>query len=247
MSTRAMPKVPYRPSSHPALRRPDSPTLRVGSPPADGFAEVHHRVPMLSLDNAMNAEEMRAFDERIRRELGDEEVAVAYVGEPKLDGAGIELVYENGVLTVGTTRGDGRTGEDVTANLRKSASIPLSLETDAPARVSVRGEVTLPVARFERLNRARLAREQDPFANPRNAAAGALRQLHDLDVERLRALEFRAYALGEGVPPNVTTSCVLGSILKTQSALLGIAKQAPHGNSAAPRPIPKSSAIVAQE
>jgi len=191
--------------AHPALRRPDSPTLRVGSPPADGFAEVHHRVPMLSLDNAMNAEEMRAFDERIRRELGDEEVAVAYVGEPKLDGAGIELVYENGVLTVGATRGDGRTGEDVTANLRKSASIPLSLETDAPARVSVRGEVTLPVARFERLNRARLAREQDPFANPRNAAAGALRQLHDLDVERLRALEFRAYALGEGVPPNVTT------------------------------------------
>jgi len=191
--------------AHPELRRPDSPTLRVGAPPAEGFAEVRHRVPMLSLDNAMNADDMRAFDERIRRELGDEEVAVDYVGEPKLDGAGVELVYEDGVLAVGATRGDGRVGEDVTANLRKSASIPLSLEGDLPARISVRGEVTLPVARFERLNRARLERGQEPFANPRNAAAGALRQLHDLDIERLRALEFRAYALGEGVPEPVTS------------------------------------------
>ena len=190
--------------AHPKLRRADSPTLRVGAPPAEGFSEVEHRVPMLSLDNAMNADEMRAFDERIRRELGDEEVAVAYVGEPKLDGAGVELVYEDGVLTVGATRGDGRVGEDVTTNLRKSASIPLSLAGKAPARVSVRGEVALPVARFEHLNESRLARGQEPFANPRNAAAGALR-LHDLDIERLRALEFHAYALGEGVPPGVTT------------------------------------------
>jgi DNA ligase (NAD+) len=192
-------------ATHPELRRPDSPALRVGAPPDDGFAEVHHQVPMLSLDNAMNNEDMRAFDERIRRELGDEEVAVTYVGEPKLDGAGVELIYERGVLRVGATRGDGRVGEDVTANLRKSASIPLSLKTDSPARVSVRGEVTLPIARFVRLNRARLARGQEPFANPRNAAAGALRQLHDHDVHRLRALEFRAYALGEGVPTGVTT------------------------------------------
>ena len=188
--------------AHPELRRPDSPTQRVGAPPAEGFAEVEHRVPMLSLDNAMNEEEMRSFDERVRRELGVEG-DVDYVGEPKLDGAGVELIYEAGVLRVGATRGDGRVGEDVTANLLKSASIPLRLAGQAPERVSVRGEVALPIAGFERLNQARLAREQEPFANPRNAAAGSLRQLHDIDVERLRALEFRAYALGEGVPEAV--------------------------------------------
>lgn len=189
---------------HPELRRPDSPTLRVGAPPAEGFAEVEHRVPMLSLDNAMNADEMRAFDERMRRELGDE-ADIAYVGEPKLDGAGIELVYEDGILAVGATRGDGSVGEDVTANLRRSASIPLRLGEAVPGRVSVRGEVALPVERFEALNQARLAREQEPFANPRNAAAGSLRQLHDIDTDRLRALEFRAYAVEEGLPDAVTT------------------------------------------
>jgi DNA ligase (NAD+) len=154
---------------------------------------------MLSLDNAMNADEMRAFDERVRRELGEEN-PVSYVGEPKLDGAGVELVYREGVLAVGATRGDGLVGEDVTANLKQSLSIPLALRGEAPERVSVRGEVALPIAAFERLNQARLARGLEPFANPRNAAAGALRQLHEIDVERLRALEFRAYALGEGIP-----------------------------------------------
>ncbi|MBW2271375.1 MAG: NAD-dependent DNA ligase LigA [Deltaproteobacteria bacterium] len=190
--------------AHPALRRPDSPTLRVGSPPAEGFATVERREPMLSLDNAMNADEGRVFDQRIRRELGDE-AAVAYVGEPKLDGAGVELVYEDGILSVGSTRGDGRVGEDVTANLRRSTSIPLSLSGDAAKRVSVRGEVALPVERFEKLNAGRLERELEPFANPRNAAAGSLRQLHDIDTERLRALEFRAYAIGEGVPAGTAT------------------------------------------
>ncbi len=189
--------------AHPELRRPDSPTQRVGAPPAEGFAEVPHRVPMLSLDNAMNEDDMRSFDERVRRELGVE--SVAYVGEPKLDGAGVELVYEDGVLAVGATRGDGRTGEDVTANLVKSASIPLRLAGPAPGRVSVRGEVALPIAGFERLNASRLERGLDPFANPRNAAAGSLRQLHDVDLDRLRALELRAYALGEGVPPGITS------------------------------------------
>jgi DNA ligase (NAD+) len=189
--------------AHPELRRPDSPTLRLGAPPAAGFAEVEHRVPMLSLDNAMNEAEMRVFDERMRRELGVERVS--YVGEPKLDGAGVELVYEDGVLAVGATRGDGRVGEDVTVNLRKSQSIPLRLRGAAPGRVSVRGEVALPIAGFERLNAARLARGEEPFANPRNAAAGSLRQLHDVDVERLRALEFRAYAVGEGLPARVAS------------------------------------------
>jgi DNA ligase (NAD+) len=161
---------------------------------------------MLSLDNAMDAEELRSFDERVRRELETEE-AIEYVVEPKLDGAGVELAYRAGRLAVGSTRGDGRVGEDVTANLRLCRSIPLLLREGRPFpdRVSVRGEVALPIARFERLNARRLERGFEPFANPRNAAAGALRQLHDIDTGRLRALEFRAYALGEGIPKGVTT------------------------------------------
>ena len=196
--------------AHPELLRPDSPSQRVGAPPAEGFAEVRHRVPMLSLANAKNADEMREFDERMKRELGDEieigdEAAISYVGEPKLDGAGIELVYEKGLLTVGTTRGDGQTGEDVTANLKQAGSIPLRLRGTAPDRISVRGEVALPVKAFERLNAARRERGLEPFANPRNAAAGSLRQLHDIDLERLRSLEFRAYDLKENIPDGVLT------------------------------------------
>ncbi len=208
-------------AGHPDLRRPDSPSQRVGAPPAEGFAEVRHRVPMLSLENAMDADELRAFDERVRRALG-EEGAIEYVGEPKVDGAGVELVYEDGVLAVGATRGDGRVGEDVTANLRATRSIPLRIPVPGagrarpvPARVSVRGEVAIPVERFERLNARRLLEGQEPFANPRNAAAGALRQLHDVDRTRLAALEFRAYALGEGVPPGVTTQA---EVLETLAA-----------------------------
>jgi DNA ligase (NAD+) len=189
-------------ASHPDLARKDSPTQRVGAPPAEGFAEVEHRVPMLSLDNAMDAEELRAFDERVRRLL-DREEAIEFVVEPKLDGAGIELVYLDGELQVAATRGDGRVGEDVTANLRLSQSIPLVLAGGAPGRLSVRGEVVLPIARFERLNRRREQRELEPFANPRNAAAGSLRQLHDVDRERLRALELHAYTVGEGLPATV--------------------------------------------
>ncbi len=203
---------------HPVLLRPDSPSLRVGAPPAEGFREVRRVVPMLSLDNAMGAEEMRAFDERVRREL-EVEAPVEYAAEPKLDGAGVELVYENGVLSVGATRGDGRVGEDVTANLRLCPSIPLALAPtpgrDARERVSVRGEVILPVARFEKLNQQRLERELAPFANPRNAAAGSLRQLHDIDTARLRALDFRAYTLGEGIPEDVDTQT---QILETLAA-----------------------------
>ncbi len=192
-------------AAHPDQVRPDSPTRRVGAPPAEGFAEVRHAVPMLSLDNAMDANELHAFDERVRRLLGVGAV-VEYWAEPKLDGACIELVYEAGALRVGSTRGDGRVGEDVTANLKLCETIPLALSDPAPpARVSVRGEVILPVARFERLNAARLGRGLETFANPRNAAAGSLRQLHEIDRARLRALEFRAYALGEGVPGDVST------------------------------------------
>ncbi len=192
--------------AHPALARPDSPTRRVGTPPSAGFAPFAHRVPMLSLDNAMDRDEMRAFDERIRRELAIDE-PVAYAAEPKLDGVGVELVYENGVLAVGATRGDGQTGEDVTANLRRIWSVPLALragDTGLAPRISVRGEVVLPVAAFRRLNELRLERGDEPFANPRNAAAGSLRQLHDVDKQRLGALEFRAYAIEEGLPEAAT-------------------------------------------
>ncbi len=190
----------------PALRTPDSPTQRVGAAPAVGFETAPHRSPMLSLDNAMDLESMRAFEARIRRMLefgpGD---AIRYVAEPKLDGSGVELIYEQGRFVQGLTRGDGQVGEDVTANLRSVASIPASLAqgggaAPTPAIASVRGEVVLPIAAFEALNAARAAREEEPFANPRNAAAGSLRQIHNIDPQRLGSLEFRAYALAEGAP-----------------------------------------------
>ncbi len=198
------------------LRRSDSPTQRVGAPPASGFSPVVHQVPMLSLENAMDEAEMRAFDERVRRILGSDE-AVAYTGEPKLDGAGVEVVYENGILVVGATRGDGRTGEDVTANLKQLWSVPLTLagSTVPKGRVSVRGEVVLPLAAFRRLNRARIERGEEPFANPRNAAAGGLRQLHEVDRRRLGACEYYAYAVAEGLPSGVRTQLEVLALLSS--------------------------------
>jgi DNA ligase (NAD+) len=186
----------------PDLAQPDSPTRRVGLPPAAGFAPVRHVVPMLSLDNAMDEEQMRAWLERIARQL-DRSDPVAFVAEPKLDGAAVELVYEDGKLAVGATRGDGQTGEDVSANLRQIRAIPLTLTGKAPGRVSVRGEVVLPLRAFRRLNARRVARSLEPFANPRNAAAGSLRQLHEVDLERLRSLAFHPYGLGEGLPAGI--------------------------------------------
>jgi DNA ligase (NAD+) len=202
-------------AEHPELRRADSPTGRVGAPPGQGFASVEHRVPMLSLDNAMDAAEMLAFDERVRRVL-ELEGEIEYLAEPKFDGAGVELVYEAGQLVVGSTRGDGRMGEDVTGNLRLCKTIPSSLRSGTPfgERVSVRGEVTLPIAGFERLNAARLERGLEPFANPRNAAAGSLRQLHDIDRDRLRALDFRAYAVEEGLPSDAKSQFEVVETLK---------------------------------
>ena len=201
---------------------PDSPTRRVGAPPAEGFATVAHHVPMLSLDNAMDADEVRAWAERMARSL-DRDDPIAIAAEPKLDGAGVELVYEDGEWVVGSTRGDGRTGEDVTANLRHLLSVPLALAGPAKrraGRVSVRGEVVLPLAAFARLNRRRGEAGLEPFANPRNAAAGALRMLHDVDVERLRSLEFRAYAVAEGVPEDVTTQTGIQAQLRAWGFLL---------------------------
>lgn len=181
----------------PDLARPDSPTRRVGSPPLEKFAQVTHRVPMLSLENAFSAEEVQEFDERVKRFLGlavDEEIT--YVCEPKMDGLAVELVYEEGLLTVGSTRGDGFTGEEITRNLKTVKTIPLRLDTGTPPPLlEVRGEVFLPIAPFRQLNEEREEAGAPPFANPRNAAAGSLRQL-DSKITARRPLAIFCYAVG---------------------------------------------------
>ncbi len=199
----------------PELVRPDSPTQRVGARAGEAsFAPFEHRVPMLSLDNAMDEPEFRAFDERVRRLLAAD-VPVEYVAELKLDGAAVELLYERGRFVAGATRGDGRVGEDVSANLRRVLSIPAALSiAEPPPRASIRGEVVLPLRAFGRLNRIREERGDDPFVNPRNAAAGSLRQREDVDVERLRSLEFRAYTIAEGLPAGVTTQAATLDLLR---------------------------------
>ena len=170
-------------ASSPDLLTPDSPTQRVGGRPVEGFATVVHMVPMLSLDNAYNEEELRAFDERVRRGLDTTGLPV-YVAELKIDGLSIALTYEDGQLIRGATRGDGVRGEDVTANVRTIRALPLSLR-DAPAgRVEIRGEVFLPRTRFERINDERRESGEPVFANPRNAAAGAMRNLDPALVAR---------------------------------------------------------------
>jgi DNA ligase (NAD+) len=183
---------------HPELVTPDSPTQRVGAPPGEKFAVVVHRRPMLSLSNAMGADEMREFDRRIKRMLRSE-VDIEYVAEVKLDGLAVELVYENGVFANGSTRGDGVNGEDVTQNLRTIRSIPLRLRPPAhgrmPALLEVRGEVIIPRAAFERLNAERERTAEPPFANPRNAAAGSLRQL-DPRITASRPLDIFCHTPG---------------------------------------------------
>jgi DNA ligase (NAD+) len=179
---------------HPALVTPESPTRRVAGSAARAFAPVAHRVAMLSLDNAMGADELRAFTDRVRRALGT--AGVTWVAEPKVDGLGIALLYRRGRLVRGATRGDGRTGEDVTANLATVATVPHVLRGRL-ARVGdleVRGEAFMPRAAFERLNRALEARGEAAFANPRNAAAGAVRQ-KDPTVTARRPLDVFVYEL----------------------------------------------------
>src|SRR5229473_2389190 len=167
-------------AEHPELVTPDSPTQRVAGHPAAGFETVEHLVPMLSLDNAYSDDDLRAFDERVRKgaELpGLDDAPVAYVAEMKIDGLSIALTYENGSLIQGATRGDGTRGEDVTANVRTIRAIPLRLRGGPVGRVEVRGEVYLPRAAFERVNRERETAEEPLFANPRNVAAGTMRNL----------------------------------------------------------------------
>jgi DNA ligase (NAD+) len=179
---------------HPELASPDSPTRRVGAPPLPEFAEVRHRTPMLSLNNAFDEEEVRAFDRRVREGLGRD--AVEYAVEPKFDGLAVSLSYRDGIFVQGATRGDGTTGEDVTPNLRTVRSIPLRLPAAADTRdLEVRGEVIMFKRDFQALNEHQRRSGEKEFANPRNAAAGGLRQL-DSKITASRKLRFFAYAVG---------------------------------------------------
>ncbi|QEM69367.1 NAD-dependent DNA ligase LigA [Geobacter sp. FeAm09] len=182
---------------YPDLVTPESPTQRVGGAALDKFAPLPHRLPMLSLENATNEEEIREFDQRVKKVLAlPAEAEVSYVCEPKMDGLAVELVYENGALSVASTRGDGLTGEDVTANIRTIRALPLRLAgTDAPQVLEVRGEVYLSLEAFQRINREKEENGEPPFANPRNAAAGSLRQL-DPRITARRPLSLFCYAPG---------------------------------------------------
>jgi DNA ligase (NAD+) len=185
-------------AEHPELRSPDSPTQRVGGRPLDKFEEVRHLQPMLSLANARNEEELAAWVVRSERYLarqGVEMGEVRFVTEPKIDGLAISLVYEDGVLVRGATRGDGEVGEDVTQNLRTIGAIPLRVE-DAPPLLEVRGEIYLPLAAFARLNEQRAAAGEPTFMNPRNSAAGSIRQL-DPALAASRPLSMWTYGIGE--------------------------------------------------
>ena len=164
-------------AEHPELVTPDSPTQRVGGRLVDGFTSVEHKVPMLSLDNAYNEEELRAFDERVRKGAGLGEATVTYVAEMKIDGLSIALTYEDGRLVRGATRGDGSRGEDVTHNVRTIRAIPLALKDGPKGRIEIRGEVFLSRTAFERMNREQEEAEEPLFMNPRNAAAGTMRNL----------------------------------------------------------------------
>ena len=188
-------------ATHPELITADSPTQRVGAKPLSGFAQIRHEIPMLSLDNAFSDEEFYAFVKRIEDRLIRLPEPLTFCCEPKLDGLAVSILYVNGILTQAATRGDGATGEDITANIRTIRNIPLQLLMDnPPARLEVRGEVFMPHAGFERLNQQALEKGEKTFANPRNAAAGSLRQL-DPKITSKRPLVLNAYGIGiaEGV------------------------------------------------
>ncbi|HEX9096343.1 MAG TPA: NAD-dependent DNA ligase LigA [Candidatus Dormibacteraeota bacterium] len=189
-------------TKYPELVTPDSPTQRVGGPPSDAFAKVTHRTPMLSLANAFERDEVREFDKRVHRALGD--LKVEYVTELKIDGLAMSLLYEQGRYKIGATRGDGYVGEDVTPNVKTIPSVPLSvtIPKEFPQTFEVRGEVYMPKRSFQRLNAELAAEGKPPFANPRNAAAGAVRQL-DPRITARRRLDTFIYALD---PPGTAKS-----------------------------------------
>ena len=183
--------------AHPELSSPDSPTQKVGAPPLDKFTTVQHTLPMLSLNNATDPEEMAEFEARIQRFLRSSE-PIEYVVEPKIDGVAVELLYVDGRFTVGSTRGDGIHGEDITLNLKTIRSIPLILHAgkrDLPQRLEVRGEVFLSRRAFQLMNREREEEGEPVFANPRNAAAGSLKQL-DSTITAKRALDIFCHGSG---------------------------------------------------
>ncbi len=178
---------------HPELVGPDSPTQRVGAKPTEGFAQVQHTTPMLSLANAFDLEELQTWHRRVKGLLDDADFDL--VCELKIDGLAVNLVYEDGVLTQGATRGDGQVGEDVTQNLRTVRSIPIALQGQPPARLEVRGEVYMPLESFRRLNEERAERGEPLYANPRNTGAGSIRQL-DPNVTASRNMQIWVYSLG---------------------------------------------------
>ncbi|WP_297811309.1 NAD-dependent DNA ligase LigA [uncultured Methylophaga sp.] len=181
--------------NNPELLSPDSPTQRVGGQPLDKFDEVEHALPMLSLDNVFDEKELSAFDKRVREWLNSDQPQT-YAAEPKLDGLAISIRYENGVLVQAATRGDGARGEDVTSNVRTIRSVPLKLHGEAiPAVVEVRGEIFMPKDGFEKLNKSQLENNKKVFVNPRNAAAGSLRQLNS-KITASRPLEIYCYGIG---------------------------------------------------
>src|SRR3954470_15315341 len=187
-------------AEHPDLVTADSPTQRVGGRAVEGFATAEHLQPMLSLDNGYSEEELRAFDDRVRRGIGAaDDHPVEYVAELKIDGLSIALTYVDGVLVRGVTRGDGIRGEDVTSNVRVIRAVPLRLHGGPAGLIEVRGEIYLPRHSFERTNREREDAEEPPFANPRNAAAGTMRTLDPALVQRrgLSAFVYQLVASGE--------------------------------------------------
>ncbi|MDP7465122.1 MAG: NAD-dependent DNA ligase LigA, partial [Candidatus Marinimicrobia bacterium] len=188
-------------NENPTLIAPDSPTQRIGASPLSEFQSLDHRLPMLSLANAMNKDELKEFDAQVKKGLGLE-ADIEYAAEPKLDGLAVELVYENGMFTHGSTRGDGTTGENITQNLKTIRAIPLSLIENVPVPriLEVRGEVFITHTDFKKMNDKRLEEGEQAFANPRNCAAGSLRQL-DSSITANRPLRIYCYAPGiiEGV------------------------------------------------
>ncbi len=207
----------------PELVTPDSPSRRVGAPPSKKFESLRHRIPMLSLQKAASSEEFDEFDRRVHEGTGitpDKEIE--YVFEPKLDGLAVELIYENGLLTLGSTRGDGATGEDITPNLKTLRSIPLRLSDRVAKKyplLEVRGEVILRKSDFARLNKLQEELEQPPFANPRNAAAGSLRQL-DSRITASRPLVFYAYGISGQELPELETHIRAVELLKKEKFLI---------------------------
>lgn len=195
---RMMQELKLLEEDHPQLASPDSPTARVGAPPLQKFESVAHTIPMLSLDNGFNDEDILEFDRRVRRNL-DTRDEILYTAEPKMDGVAVELIYENGKLVTASTRGDGLTGEVITTNVKTIQTVPLVMQTDGltalPSGLEIRGEVFIGLDAFKKFNQERIDQELPPFANPRNAAAGSLRQL-DSKITAARPLEIFFYGVG---------------------------------------------------